>query len=378
MQNLDLDSGVLAGANTLLISGVLRWTGGTMSGSGMTRILPGAELNFEGESDKFLMQRMLVNSGMICIGSTGDIWLGEGSTVKNDDQGVFDWEVDSVIRYSGGATPLLVNAGLFRKSAGIGTSSISAGVEFSNSGTVEVRSGTLDLGSAFTNFDPLTGTLMDGRYWVAGTLRFTGARILINAADLVLDGSAAAIVDESGSDALANLATNAASGSFTIESGRNFTPGGTFASAGTLIIGYGSTFTANAAAGGTLMILAGTLSGSGTIIGNVVNSGQIHPVDSLTILGDYTQTSSGTLMINIGDSGRTTFDQLVISGMALLDGTLTVTVTNGFLPNIDDRFQILVFGSRSGDFAVENGLDLGGGLRLDPQYDSTSLTLVTT
>jgi hypothetical protein len=40
--------------------------------------------------------------------------------------------------------------------------------------------------------------------------------------------------------------------------------------------------------------------------------------------------------------------------------------------------SVLIFGSRCGDFAVDTGLDIGNGLRFDPQYDATSLTLVMT
>jgi hypothetical protein len=67
-----------------------------------------------------------------------------------------------------------------------------------------------------------------------------------------------------------------------------------------------------------------------------------------------------------------------VTGLATLDGTLNVSLVNGFLPNLDDRFQVLLFGSHIGNFSAENGLDVGGGLRLDPQFDAGSLTLVTT
>ena len=89
--------------------------------------------------------------------------------------------------------------------------------------------------------------------------------------------------------------------------------------------------------------------------------------------------AAGTLNIEIGGTtAGTDYDQLVVTGQATLDGTLNVRLVNGFMPNLDDRFQVLVFGSRKGDFAVEIGLDLGAGLRLDPQYDAGGLSLVTT
>jgi hypothetical protein len=160
----------------------------------------------------------------------------------------------------------------------------------------------------------------------------------------------------------------------TLRLGGGGTTGGNFMVAAAAVLDFG---------GGTLT-LTGTLSGSGMVQGNVINSGVIQPGQPgvpgiLTINGNYTQTASGTLNIEIGGPNPGTgYDQLVVTGTATLDGTLNVSLLNGFVPNVGDRFQILTFGSRSGDFMTENGLDLGGGLRFDPQYDASSLTLVTT
>jgi RHS repeat-associated protein len=376
-----------------------------------------------------------------------------------------------------------------------------ASVTFSNTGILAIAVGTsFTVAGGFANFDGTT--LTGGTYLISGTFQFAGANIQTNAATIVLDGPAAQIVDLANQDALAHFTTNAAAGSFTIENGRNFTPTGAFTNAGTLIIGTGSTFMANGAytqtgavsvlyqgmlilagggsnsgsftvftqglvlwsagtftldtgtalygnglfqiagatvsltdavtvpnleldsglltgagdltitnvlvwtggvmsgtgatnlaAGSTLTLsgtadkvlggrtlnLAGTLLGSGTIIGNVVNSGQIDATGILTIQGNYTQTSQGTLNITIGGTtAGTDYNQLTVTGLATLDGTLNVELTNGYMPNVGDSFQVLLFGSRSGDFAAENGLNLGGGLQLDPEYSASGLTLVTT
>jgi len=266
-------------------------------------------------------------------------------------------------------------------------------VAFGNAGVLVVGAGSrFTAAGGLTNF--ASGTLTGGTFVVAGILRFPGADIRTNAAALVLDGPAARITDLADNDALANFAANAAAGSFAIQNGSSLTVGA-FSNAGSLIIGSGSTFPAagdytqnsgdtilatgaSLASGGTVNILAGRLSGSGTIIGNVVNAGQFNPVGILTIRGNYTQTASGTLNIQIGGTtAGTDYDQLIVTGLTMLDGTLNVSVVNGFMPNLDDRFQILIFGSRTGDFAAENGLDLGNGLRFDPQYGAGSLTLVT-
>jgi hypothetical protein len=72
----------------------------------------------------------------------------------------------------------------------------------------------------------------------------------------------------------------------------------------------------------------------------------------------------------------TEYDFINISGLAELDGTLAVQLLNGFLPDIGDSFEIMRWGTRSGEFASMFGLDLGPSLFLQPHYTSTSLMLV--
>jgi hypothetical protein len=157
--------------------------------------------------------------------------------------------------------------------------------------------------------------------------------------------------------------------------------GGTMSGTGSTDLAAGSTLTLRGSGdlGGRTLNLDGTLVGSGTLLGTVINAGKIELSGILTIQGDYTQTAQGTLNITLGGTmAGTDYGQLIITGLATLDGTLNITLANGFMPNAGDSFQVLLFGSRSGDFAVENGLSLGGGLQLDPAYDAASLRLVTT
>jgi hypothetical protein len=129
-------------------------------------------------------------------------------------------------------------------------------------------------------------------------------------------------------------------------------------------------------------ILGGTLSGTGTVNAAVINRGQVTPggpgtPGTLTINGTYNQTREGVLNISLGGTGAGQFSRLVVQGSARLNGTLNVALIDPYMPSVNDQFPILAFTSSSGDFAVENGLNLGGGLRLDPQYSATNLTLVT-
>jgi hypothetical protein len=145
-------------------------------------------------------------------------------------------------------------------------------------------------------------------------------------------------------------------------------------SGGATVVRAGATL----AAGGLVNLLGGTLSGSGTVNGDVSNAGQVDPgtdgaAGLLTIDGNYTQTAAGVLTIAIG--GRTAgaeYGQLVVSGSVSLDGTLTVNLVNGFVPQSGDGFAVVTFGSGSGVFATING----DGPLFTPHYDPTEVTLV--
>ena len=159
-----------------------------------------------------------------------------------------------------------------------------------------------------------TSTLTGGTYLISGTFQFTGANIVTNAANIVLNGPASAILNQStGANALANFATNTAAGNFTIQNGRNFTTVGDFSNAGIVVVGGGSVFTTGGAgkytqtggttslAGGTLFtnlldMQGGVLTGNGAVFGNLASAGQVNPGDSLGILsvvGDYIQAAGG-------------------------------------------------------------------------------------
>jgi hypothetical protein len=131
-------------------------------------------------------------------------------------------------------------------------------------------------------------------------------------------------------------------------------------------------------ASGLVDLEGDVLSGSGVINGSVGNNdeldvGQPGSPSILTIVGNYTQTADGVLVIEIGGlNPGIEFDQLNITGQAMLDGTLTVNLMNGFQPNTQDSFAIITFGSGTGTFATING----GGMQFTANFDATDVTLV--
>jgi hypothetical protein len=159
--------------------------------------------------------------------------------------------------------------------------------------------------------------------------------------------------------------------------------GGTMGGTGAINIAAHSTLTLNGrldkALGDRTLNLNGMLTGSGTVVGDVVNSGLIVLTGILNVRGNYTQTADGTLNVVLGSppSGNN-YGRLVVTVHASLGGTLDVDLINDFTPNLGDNFHIMGFGSLSGAFAMKNGLDLGNGLQLELEYGDTSLTLITT
>jgi hypothetical protein len=126
-------------------------------------------------------------------------------------------------------------------------------------------------------------------------------------------------------------------------------------------------------------------SGALTVNNDFVNAGHVSPGGNnhtavLTINGNYIQTAQGVLSIDLGGTGAgAQYDQLHVTGIFLLDGTLQVQLINGFNSALNDNFQVLTFtpGSVIGDFATVSLPTLDGGLFLAPTYTSTALSLVT-
>jgi len=174
-----------------------------------------------------------------------------------------------------------------------------------------------------------------------------------------------------------NLSTATNSGTVTVASGTTLGASTYTQTAGATILN-GATLN-----GGTYNIDAGSLSGTGTINANVTNGGQVIPGGTgvaglLTINGNYTQTATGSLNVNLGGTtADSQYNQLAVSGTAALGGTINVALISGFQPALPNTFQVLTYGSSSGNFTAYNGLNLGGGRFLDPVFSPGNLTLDT-
>jgi len=105
----------------------------------------------------------------------------------------------------------------------------------------------------------------------------------------------------------------------------------------------------------------GTLSGNGTIVGNIVNNGRVSPGHSpgvLTVDGNYTQTATGIYLLELGGPLPGEYDLLIVSLTAMLGGTLDIELMNGFVP-AGQSFPFLVAGNVIGDFSNVAFLNCG-------------------
>jgi beta-propeller repeat-containing protein len=112
------------------------------------------------------------------------------------------------------------------------------------------------------------------------------------------------------------------------------------------------------------------------ITGNVSNTGgTVHPGLSPGIInetGNYTQDAGGSLNIDIGGTTAGTFSQYILSGTATLNGTLNVTLVNGFVPVDGNSFTILTSSARTGTFSAVN-LPSATGISFSVSYNATSV-----
>ena len=366
---LGLAGGSLDGAATVLLTGHLTWTAGSIAGSGITRIADGAVADITG-------------SGVVTVGGgrildvrgtlnwTGPTYILQGgvsSALYVGAGGLFDIKGDSSTYL-----PIRVfSGGTLRKSGGAFTTQI--GTSLKTGGRLEVLSGSIAV-SVFRNFGG--NTLAGGQYLLRGNLRFFGADIVTNSADVTLEGGGA-IQNSSGADAFANLATNAPGGSLTLQGGRSMTVPGLFRNEGTLVAKAGSTF--SVASDAFVNAPGGLLGGTGTIDANVGSAGEVAPGLSpgvLTIQGNYVQQSDGGLRIEIaGMTPEAEYDRLVVTGSVTLDGRLTIESAPGFLPPVGSQFNI-IGGLRSGQFSSVEGDLLPNGNWYAPFYNPANVQLI--
>ncbi len=280
----------------------------------------------------------------------------------------------------------LTNKGTVNVGNSSASSNLVAQGTVANNGTINLSGGgTINLNNAGSLIEGFSGneTLVnhDNLIQGQGSIQFLGSFQNSGTVSANVSGGTLSIQD----------APTTNSGTFQVGSGSTLQVNTSFTNAGTVNIGelhsasaslfqmagannfvqtsgtttlWAAGSTLGVASGQAVNIEGGLLQGFGTIQGNLINSGIVHPGDGpgmLTVNGNYTQNAGGVLDIEIGGSRPgTDFSFLSVSGLATLNagGLLDVSLLNGFTPTSDETFVILTSGGLSGMF-TDNMIELG-------------------
>ena len=309
-------------------AGLFSWNDGTIAGTGAVGFSGGGSFNFAGNGQRvidglnFSFNNLTLPNGSLTLKS-GSLTLS-GATVL--PTGV-------ALNLEGGT---LTNNGSL---AVAGTFGLTGGA-FAGPGTLSMTGGSMNLPTgnsvAWTNSGLLTNT---------GTLNLAGSAIT-NAIDnqgIINLGSGLSFVN-----AVTNTGTLVAQAGTTTQ----FSAGLTQQAGGQLQLNNGNLT-------GNVNMANGSISGSGTINGNlVVGSATLAPGFSpgaITITGNLTMAANSVLNIELGGPGQGTgYDWVNVLGTAQLGGTLNVVSYNGFTPPAGSSYNVMQFASKTGNFATVN------------------------
>jgi hypothetical protein len=401
--NVQLIGGGFTGTNVL--NGGFDWVVGDWGGSVVT-VASNSLLQVTTGYDHNMANCTLTNLGTVA-------WSGgriRGGNTFIYNFGLWDAQSDQVINNDyGGSGTRFNNAGTLRKSAGTGATSLLGGVSISNTGTLDVQSGTIAFqgGGGFTGglvtSAPGLVQLVAGAYTINGTITttnvqlvngtLTGINVIAGGFNWVVGSWNGSVVTVAGNTVLAITTANnhdlpncvvtnygtVAWSSGTLRGGGGNTTliynYGVWDSQGDLVFndgfGTGTGFynfgTLRKSAGANSTELQAGVGFSNLGGGIEVDSGQ------LSVGGnDYLQ-GGGLLAIELGGLGAGQFGQFASSGSASLGGPFRASVVNGFAPALGNIFQVVSCSSLSGSFA---SLNVPTGISVN--YSNNSVFLVVT
>lgn len=291
LTNFTQSGGTLTGTGSVNISGAASWTGGTMDGSGST----------------------IANGGLAISGGEQRFLTG-GRTLTNNGTAI--WNNELAYHFNGS------------------NSYYTQGTIYAGGGSAINNNGTWLDQNSYTNqivdyYGPSSNFNNNGVYTKTGSTTTTIGISFNNASSGVVNVNAGIL-------SLNAPITN--QGSMTVSAGATVSvQNATFTNQGTLQ-GDGTYQTLNA---NTALVNAGTLAPG------------VDGIGSLTISGDYTQTTSGFFDIQL--SSLTSYDKLNVLGDMDLSGGLRIYSLGGFDPIVGNTFTIATF-----DDGVNDISDLSG------------------
>jgi autotransporter-associated beta strand protein len=405
--NLSFTGGLITGGNLLTLSGANSWGGGTMSGTGTTRIPVGASLGVPlGVGVTLSGGRTLEIGGSVTNDASSLAVSGAGSAVNVLSGGSLALRGNSVT-YSGptpGTLNVLAGGTLTRSNTSYMQTTVS--IPFNNAGTVTVAQGTLATTSTAPFVNAGTVTVQAGQLYLSGGGSSSGPFTIADGANLTLAGDYAlqpgsSIASGASSSIAINtgtltLSTDIAASNLTFSgglisggslltlAGANTWSGGTMSGTGTTRIPAGATLAIPLGVGVTLnggrtLAVAGAVTddasslaatGTGTAV-NVVSGGSLAlrgnsftysgpTPGSLNVLAGGTLTRSNstaytqtTLSVPLNNAGSVTVAQgtLATNSTAPFNNTGAVSIQAG-------QLYLAGGGSSSGPFMIANGANL--------------------
>ena len=330
--------GTVSGTDTLEVTGTLLWSGGTMTGGGVTKVDSSATMSITGDDTKFLDWRTLDTYGTGTWTGAGNIETSRGAVIHNEVGATFAAENDAAVLDDTGDC-LLINEGSLLKSAGTGATLLEIPVNTSN--TVEVDTGTLSF---------LEGGSISGQFHVpatAATLEFAQGEFATGNTNI--DGSGGTHIGRPNSNLVAALNMAAApSAAVTTKINtylfdRSEIRGGLYEQEQGTFLWYGGTVHGQ---GGTLMIDPGavldmTPAGAKSVYDSytIVNKGQAilsTPdgllMDNEAIFRNEVQgvfTASGQTLIQWGGQGQIGTDPPRFLNFGLFNASTDTTIPVG-------------------------------------------------
>lgn len=394
------------------------WTNGILRGN--LTIAPDGTFNLLNFSGVLALFGAIRNEGRIAWqGNASGLYCYETARIENMPGALVDLLFDANLTLPAGTW--LNNQGTLRKSAGMGRSTFYGTQVYTNSGTIDVQSGTLDFNQGLTSSGRINVTtgaelMLEGgacyfgpnhTFSGLGACTFGGSSLrlygpLAGTVSLIMEYHAvldctlnAAMTWKSGN--LSGALTVAQNGTLVLT-----TPGtllGTITNYGTVNWAGPGSWSWDPTARfenktGALLDLRADLSSYARLSGTLYNEGTIRKsagtglsildipfsnsgylsVESgkLRLTAPYQESPAAALTFDLGAFPSGTLDARVeFVKPPALAGRLRVTAPAGFRPKAGTVFTLLKYPSVSGNFTGFQGLDLGDGLNLVPRLGPT-------
>lgn len=353
---------------TVTVNGTLNWAGGTIGGPGVTSIGSGAVMAISGGVT--LLTRTLNIEG-IANWNAGNLNIDTGSVINNLAGGTFNIGFDGNASSGGIGGGVFNNAGLLQKTDGVLTANVV--LQFNNTGTVDVRSGTLSLDDGGIH----TGTFRT----VAGAVATFGGGNHVLAAASVVTG----VMSLSGGGTLNASGTFDAGTTFHVISGTATLSASCNVTATTVnISGTGGTVIYNSSGTvGTVTMTAGTLAGTSpvtvtgllTLAGGTVSNPFVTADGGLNLSGGV--TLNGGKLINPGTAIWSAGNFTGANG-AVFSNLLGATFINSFDGNAPSGAGATPTFVNDGLFQKTNGTATLGNTSIDFQFINTGTVEVKT